>query len=46
MVYHIIQLIARQKADGITTTQIGQVLGIDQKSAFHYIRVGVEAGIL
>lgn len=43
-VYELLQLVSRGKGEGATVVQIGKTLGIDQRSAFHYVRVAISIG--
>ena len=46
LVYSLLQLVSRARGNGITVVEVGKTLGIDQRSAFHYVRAGVVAGCL
>ena len=43
-VYEVLQYVSRGKGDGATVVQIGKDLGIDQRSAFHFVRVAISIG--
>lgn len=45
-VYDLIQYVSRGRGEGATVVSIGRDLGIDQKSAFHFVRVAVNLGIV
>ncbi|KAK4704007.1 hypothetical protein P7C70_g2212, partial [Phenoliferia sp. Uapishka_3] len=45
-VYALLQLVSRSRGEGITVVEVGKTLGIDQRSAFHYVRAGVVIGAL
>lgn len=46
VVYELLQLVTRARGEGCTVIEIGKTLGIDQKSAFHYVASIVTLGIV
>lgn len=46
IVWMVIQRVARAREDGITMMEACKELGLDPRSAFHFIRSGVELGVL
>ncbi|KAK4053649.1 hypothetical protein OIO90_003888 [Microbotryomycetes sp. JL221] len=45
-VYRMLQIVSRERGEGATVITIGRSMGIDQKSAFHLVRVAVNLGIV
>ncbi|SCV73019.1 BQ2448_6944 [Microbotryum intermedium] len=45
-VYSLLQYVSRGRGDGATVVTIGKHIGFDQKSAFHFVRVAVQLGVV
>ncbi|ORY86011.1 hypothetical protein BCR35DRAFT_302649 [Leucosporidium creatinivorum] len=45
-VYTVLEHVSRARGEGATVITIGRDLGVDQKSAFHFVRVAVNLGIV